>query len=135
MDDDKLRSYAEMITGLRIDPDLVFGKHPAPGSSQIRIRSYPRGSKDVLIVQTIVRQDGPIPQEEIHSIQLKRLHGGNTVETVWEVKPQPRPVMTPHQIEQVRPEPSFDGPTDVPPEKLFRSIGGNDIAPPDPRTS
>jgi hypothetical protein len=113
----------------------VFGKHPTPGNSQIRVRSYPRGSKDVLIVQTIVRQDGPMPQEEVHSIQLKRLQGGTTLQTIWEVKPQPRNLMTPHQIQQVRPAPSFDGPTDVPPEKLFRSIGGNDVAPPDSGTS
>lgn len=135
MDDQELKSYAESVRNLAISPEAVFGKAIHSEESRLRVRTYARGDQDLLIVESSVPPKEVAKGEMIRSIQLKRLKDDGAVELVWEVirdQPHQRPaeirtkrlqkrlVRIPVE-KNIEVEP-WHQPTDVPANKLFRSI-------------
>ena len=131
MDNGELKAFAETIVqNIRLSPEVAFGKTGDLGKSRLRVRTYPRGDQELLVVESSIPKDSG-DRELIRSIQLKRVKDDGSVELVWEVlhgKPGPVPAHIPVRdlrwiIEQKGLEaPWRNGPTDVPAEKLFRSV-------------
>ena len=90
MSDDGLRRFALQL-GDRFDPETAFGAPEQVRTADIRVRIYPKGNRDLLIVETIPSAKGS-GGEIFHAIRLKRafevqaagLEAG-TIRTVWEV--------------------------------------------------
>lgn len=90
MSDDSLRRFALQL-GDTFDPEATFGTPEQVRTADVRVRVYPKGNRDLLIVETIPAAKGA-RGEAFHAIRLKRafevkaagLEAG-TIRTVWEV--------------------------------------------------
>lgn len=125
MDDEDLKTFTEIILQrTQISPEVAFGKTEDFGKSRLRVRTYPRGDQELLVVESTVAKDRE--KEVIRSVQLKRVKDDGSVEIRWEVLPgKPAPASAPIRVEDLQwrlEKPRHHGPTDVPAEKLFRSV-------------
>lgn len=128
MDDEELKSYATIIQGLQIDPDSVFGESSFPGDSQLRVRTYPRGDQDLLIVESTAPKNkkGEAKRELIQSIQLKRVAQDGSVKLLWDIRhndrsARPVPARQIQRVIEAMPG-TRPGPTDVPESKFLRPM-------------
>lgn len=130
MDNDELNAFAETIVqNTGISAELAFGKTGDLEKSRLRVRTYPRGDKELLVVESAAAENGNPEKEVIWSVQLKRVKDDGSVELLWEVlrrQPTPAPTRLPAakglQWDIAPQAPGRHGPTDTPEEKLFRSV-------------
>lgn len=130
MDDEELKGFAEAIVrSIRISPEVAFGKTGDLGKSRFRVRTYPRGDQEFLVVESSVPKD--LEKEVVRSVQLKRVNDDGSVEIRWEALPgKPAPASAPIRVKDLQwlieqkglEKPWRHGPTDVPAEKLFRNV-------------
>ena len=132
MDNAELQSFAKAIVrNIEISPETAFGVAGDFGDSRLRVRTYPRGNQGLLVVESSIAKDGNPAKEVIRSIQLKQVRDNGSVELLWEVL-RGEPGTSPAQINakglrwtiELKKEKAKwrNGPTDVPPGKVFRSV-------------
>ena len=97
LDDTELQRFA-MQLGNRFDPEEIFGTPAMSRTDGVRIRVYPKGTSDLLIVETLAGNKESPELERFHAVRLKRafqvksvgLEAG-TIRTVWEISTRVKP--------------------------------------------
>ncbi len=97
LDDTELHRLA-MQLGDRFDPGEIFGRPAMTRSDGVRVRVYPKGTSDLLIVETRPGNRESPALERFHAVRLKRAfeaktagREAGTIRTVWEIRADPPP--------------------------------------------
>lgn len=92
LDDTELHRLALQL-GDRFDPEEVFGTPAIMRADGVKVRVYPKGTSDLLIVETRAGNRESPELERFQAVRLKRafeskeagLEAG-TIRTVWEIR-------------------------------------------------
>lgn len=90
MGDEALRRYVLRL-GERFDPVEAFGTPESTWTSETRTRIFPKGNRDLLVVETIPSATAGL--EKFSAVRLKRAFEvktigpeAGTIQTVWEIR-------------------------------------------------
>ncbi|MCW1924540.1 hypothetical protein OKA05_18385 [Luteolibacter arcticus] len=91
LDDTELQRFAKQL-GDRFDPEEVFGTPAMSRVDGVRVRIYPKGTRDLLIVETSPGNKESPELERFHAVRLQRAFevkmigmDAGTIRTVWEI--------------------------------------------------
>lgn len=122
MDDGELQEFAKIIVqSTHIAPEVAFGKTADPGQSRLRVRTYPRGEHELLLVESSLAKG--LDKEVIRRVQLKRVRDDGSVELRWELlpgKPAPAQIRVKDLNWIIERKAPRNGPTDFPESEYSR---------------
>jgi hypothetical protein len=97
LDDTELHRFALQL-GDRLDPEEIFGEPAMTRADGVRVRVYPKGTSDLLIVETRPGNRESPELERFHAVRLKRAfeaktagREAGTIRTVWEIRVRTEP--------------------------------------------
>ena len=97
LDDTELMRFAKQL-GDRFDPEEIFGTPAMSRTDGVRVRIYPKGTRELLVVETIPGNKESPELERFHAVRLKRAFEGKmagmeagTIQTVWEICTNAKP--------------------------------------------
>jgi len=97
LDDTELMRFAKQL-GDRFDPEEVFGTPAMSRTDGVRVRIYPKGTDELLVVETIPGNKESPELERFCAVRLKKAFEGKmagmeagTIRTVWEIRTNAKP--------------------------------------------
>ncbi|MEK7949535.1 hypothetical protein [Luteolibacter soli] len=97
LDDTELMRFAKQL-GDRFDPEEIFGTPAMSRTDGVRVRLYPKGTDELLVVETVPGNKESPQLEHFRAIRLKRAFEGKiagmeagTIQTIWEISMNPKP--------------------------------------------
>jgi len=97
LDDTELMRFAKQL-GDRFDPEEIFGTPAMSRNDGVRVRVYPKGTDELLVIETIPGNKTSPELERFHAIRLRKAYEGKvagmeagTIRTVWEIRTNAKP--------------------------------------------
>ena len=97
LDDTELMRFARQL-GDRFDPEEIFGTPAMSRTGEVRVRVYPKGTDELLVVETFPGNRESPELERFHAVRLKKAFEGKsagieagTIRTVWEIRANAKP--------------------------------------------
>jgi hypothetical protein len=97
LDDTELMRFAKQL-GDRFDPEEIFGTPAMSRNDGVRVRVYPKGTDELLVVETISGNKESPELERFHAVRLRKAFEGKmagmeagTIRTVWEIRTNAKP--------------------------------------------
>ena len=98
LDDTELMRFAKQL-GDRFDPEEIFGTPAMSRTDGVRVRVYPKGTDELLVVETIPGNKESPELERFHAVRLKKAFEAKsadmragTIRTVWEIRTNAKPL-------------------------------------------
>ncbi|RYD60519.1 MAG: hypothetical protein EOP83_19220 [Verrucomicrobiaceae bacterium] len=97
LNDTELMRYAKQL-GDRFDPEEIFGTPAMSRTEETRVRVYPKGTDELLVIETIPGNKESPELERFYAVRLKKaveaktagMEAG-TIRTVWEIRTNANP--------------------------------------------
>jgi hypothetical protein len=97
LDDTELMRFAKQL-GDRFDPEEIFGTPAMSRNDGVRVRVYPKGTDELLVIETIPGNKESPELERFHAVRLRKAFEGKmagmeagTICTVWEIRTNAKP--------------------------------------------
>ena len=97
LDDTELMRFAKQL-GDRFDPEEIFGTPAMSWNEGVRVRVYPKGTDELLVVETVSGNKESPELERFHAVRLRKAFEGKmagmeagTIRIVWEIRTNAKP--------------------------------------------